>query len=267
MIDYSSIWSTQSHSGNRSNTYQYLEQKASETQAVLKDYCGYSSESIVDLGCGAGELLEHLVARINIVKATDYSASMLSAARTKPAVEYLYSTLEFICDGVNILPALVEEFWISTGALSQYSSRDQLELIISSFQHNKAAKHLVLFDTIDPVRYFILPLISYGNYISDATTASNPKTYTNGKSFGRVISCLSRILKVALFRPLISLLNLSKLLLSLLVSSRVFRLPGSLMGYGVLPSFWSLNARRCKLKVHLVSSRVFEYRYHVVISK
>lgn len=267
MIDYSSIWSTQSHSGNRSNTYQYLEQKASETQAVLKDYCGYSSESIVDLGCGAGELLEHLVARINIVKATDYSASMLSAARTKLADEYLYSTLKFICDGVNILPALVEEFWISTGALSQYSSRDQLELIISSFQHNKAAKHLVLFDTIDPVRYFILPLISYGNYISDATTASNPKTYTNGKSFGRVISCWSRILKVALFRPLISLLNLSKLLLSLLVSSRVFRLPGSLMGYGVLPSFWSLTARRCKLKVHLVSSRVFEYRYHVVISK
>lgn len=268
MTDYSQTWSMLSDSGNRSNAFMYLRRKASETHNDLQDYCDYTSESVVDLGCGAGELLEHLATMINIVKATDYSERMLSAARVRLANAELHSIPEIICAGIDILPDLVEEYWISTGALSQYSSQDQLELIMSSFKKNKDAKHFILFDTIDPVRYFILPLISYGNCFDDSANAFEPKRRHDSKRlFDRGIASLKSILKVILASTYRIFYYRLKILLVLLLSPKVCRLPGPLMGYGVSPSFWGCAAKKFGLEISLISSREFEYRYHVIISK
>jgi hypothetical protein len=266
MTDYSRIWSTQFQSGNRSNTFLYLERKALETYAVLKDYCGYSTEPVVDLGCGAGELLEHLLSSINIVKAVDYSKTMLSAARERLANLKLHTAPDLICEGVDILPGLMESVWISTGALSQYSSKDQLELIVSRFQENQAARYFVLFDTIDPVRYFALPFISYKNSYIGKGALVDSKVYDSNSSL-EVAARKKRSLNLILSRPLIILHNLLCGLSTILTSPQVCRLPGSLMGYGVSPSFWLSIASRRGLGISILSSREFEYRYHVVISK
>ena len=267
MSDYFWVWSAQSSSGNRSDTPVYLERKASETYAILRDYCDYSTEPVVDLGCGAGELLVYLLGSINIVKAVDYSESMLSAAKLRLCNIQLQSAPEFVCAGVDILSDLSEGVWISTGALSQYSSRDQLREIISCFQQNNSAKHLILFDTIDPVRFLMLPLIAYSNDYDSNGIACEPNERINKARLAKMLVFAKRLLRILVYVPFSTLLSFTRLAFGAFGSSGVCRLRGSLMGYGVFPSFWNLAARRFGLKLSLVSSREFEYRYHVVISK
>lgn len=266
MTEYSKIWSAQHRSGNRFNESLYLERKACETHSILNDYCGYSSEPVADLGCGAGELLEKLLSTINIAKAVDYSQLMLAEARALLLGLEVKNTPEFICDGIEILPDLVEKVWISTGALSQYSSEHQLALILSHFQNNKIAEHLVLFDTIDPMRYFILPFIAYKNSYIHSSVAINSENLSSRSSVSSVLK-LIRSLRSIFIHLNGGLFAFSRVLLVVLGSSQVYRLPGSLMGYGVLPSFWRTEGDSRGFRVSILSSREFEYRYHVVISK
>jgi len=267
MSDYFLVWSAQTSSGNRSDSPVYLERKASEAYAILRDYCNYLAEPVVDLGCGAGELLGYLLGSINIVKAVDYSESMLSAARSRICNIKLHQAPDFVCAGVDILSDLSEGVWISTGALSQYSSRDQLREIIFCFQQNNAAKHLILFDTIDPVRRLMLPLIAYHNDYDSNGIACEPKSRINQAKLAKMLVFAKRLLKILLYVPFSTFFGFARLVLGACGSSGVCRLPGSLMGYGVLPTFWKLAARQFGLKISLLSSREFEYRYHVVISK
>ena len=44
-------------------------------------------------------------------------------------------------------------------------------------------------------------------------------------------------------------------------------LPGAGMGFGYLPSFWRRQADAHQLSVEIVSSRYYEYRYHVMLRK
>lgn len=267
MSHYFRVWSAQSSSGNRSDTPVYLERKASENHAILRDYCSYSTEPVVDLGCGAGELLVYLMGSVNISKAVDYSESMLSAAKSRIGNIKLHSAPELICAGIGILPELSEAVWISTGALSQYSSRDHLKEIISSFQQNNAAKHLILFDTIDPVRFLMLPLIAYSNDYDSNGITCEPKARIKKARLANMLVFAKRLLRILLYFPFSTLFGFARLAFCAFSSSGVCRLPGSLMGYGVFPSFWNLAVRQSGLKLSLLSSREFEYRYHVVISK
>jgi len=256
-MNYFENWSNQSNSFNRSDSFKYLERKSLESHSVLFEYCSYNGEDVVDLGCGAGELLEHLISKLNITQATDFSSTMLATCKKRISKRYPLINLKYTNAGIEYLPLLNEEYWISTGALSQYSSLSQIAEILYCFKENSSAKYLILFDTIDPVRYFLQPLIGYKNYSAGEQKNSSSNHTTALKLLDKF--------KQFRFALTFSYKSIESICLSVLRS--VQRLPGSLMGFGVKPTLWKIETQRLGLGCYIVSSREFEYRYHVLISK
>jgi SAM-dependent methyltransferase len=109
---------------NRESGDEFYRKKAREHRDVLSD--NDAQYGILDLGCGAGELLEQLAPLAKVAVGIDYSPAMLAAARRR-------------LDG-----------------------RFELERILDLFAANAKARTFYLFDCIDPMRYDLLVLgISY----------------------------------------------------------------------------------------------------------
>lgn len=261
--DFSRIWATQSSSGNRSNSPEYLARKASESLSILQDYCGYLNHDVTDIGCGAGELLVHLCDKLNISKAIDYSDLMLVHCEEKISNSTLCSRPVLLHGGIAYIRKLDSQFVISTGALSQYSSYKQIQDIFRVFSDNSSIKHLVLFDTIDPLRFSIYIYIAYNNVLRDAVNANSSAHDLFPLAIGRIFFSLKRHIKY-LYSALIAIATFMRILIS---SSSVIKLPGCLMGYGVNASLWRSLANQHGLRCQIASSREFEYRYHVILSK
>ena len=264
--DFSRLWSSQNSSGNRSDSPEYLSRKASESLSILQDYCGYVNQKVTDLGCGAGELLVHLCDKLNISIAVDYSASMLSQCEKNLSTLTLTSRPKLLLGGLNCVAQLDSQFIISTGALSQYSSYSQIQDIFKTFSENKISRHLILFDTIDPFRFSIYRLIAYknsfdisaGSGILDSLSRESP--FDGNNNNGHAVIRFAKYLYI----NFITIVAFVRVLFSFL---RVIELPGSLMGYGVCPSVWRATANEYGFRCQIASSREFEYRYHVIISK
>lgn len=268
MSKYRKAWGSQKSSGNRLSSDLYLLRKASEIHSLLVDYCDYSGETVVDIGCGAGELLEHLIPVLNIKRAIDYSISMLDVCKARIQLKYMLEAPRIEVGDIEDLFLLEEEIWISTGALSQYSSCDEIMQALESFKSNKYARYLVLFDTIDPLRYHLLSCLRYNNIPSfpliDMEKALGKETGNKRKSF---FACLKNILREPILNTLLLMSFVQALKCLLGSANKVCRLPAELMGYGVMPCFWRKASADRGLICYLLSSREFEYRYHVVIGK
>ena len=255
MVDFRKAWSSEIHSGNRSDSDEFLERKAKEHRSVLVDYCNYIyGQSIVDLGCGAGELLASLASFMTITTAVDYSQSMMGRCRQLLASKNITDIATIISD-ISILPSLSHKYWVSTGALSQYSDMYQLELIFQSFIRNKDVTHIVFFDTIDPILYLVrvFGLTSYFNLKQECRDTESLSTNRRAKissSFKQILHSLASIL-----------------LLRAIFYNKPIKIPGSIMGYAVSPAVWNSLCKKYNLNLTQVSSREFEYRYHVIISK
>lgn len=74
-MDYKKRWSNQKSSGHRQTDNLYYEKKAAEHIHILDSDAKISS---LDIGCGAGELLDHLVKDVNVHEAVGYSKDMLN---------------------------------------------------------------------------------------------------------------------------------------------------------------------------------------------
>jgi SAM-dependent methyltransferase len=265
--DFSRIWSTLKSSGNRSDSPEYLARKASESLSILQDYCGYLSHDVTDMGCGAGELLIHLCEKVNISKAIDYSESMLAQCEQKISNSSLRLRPALLHGGIEYISELDSEFIVSTGALSQYSTYRQIQDILRLFSENGLSRHLILFDTIDPLRFTILAYISYKKNVFKTTSRSDSvASSAPARSFwgiGRVLLSFKEGIKSFYF----ALVAVAGFVRVLICSSSVIKLPGYLMGYGVNPSLWRSLANQHGLNCQIASSREFEYRYHVILSK
>ena len=124
-MNYYNAWSDECSSGNRYNTIDYFDLKSSETLFIVNSFIPqFQSKSFADIGCGAGELLYYIDKKLNITTAIDYSEKMLD--NCKFLFSNTSSTLKFINAGLEILPELSESTWISTGALSQYSNKNDI---------------------------------------------------------------------------------------------------------------------------------------------
>ncbi|HEY4203127.1 MAG TPA: class I SAM-dependent methyltransferase [Devosiaceae bacterium] len=243
MVSSKSFWDKQSSSLGRDSSAEFYRRKAAEHSEIITK--NDHSVGIVDLGCGAGELLQFLAEKLRIEKGIDYSASMIQSARVALA-RFPDITFEQ-ADIFQYLPLSAHAVWMSTAAIDQYLNASDTQKFLTIFANNQSARSLYLFDCIDPVRYRLMSLgISYRP--EDAVKFEPTNTRKR-------LSLLRRRSEFA-----------AKLVTGGLAKEFVY-LGTPEMGYGALPRFWLKAAKSLGLSVEIVSSRYYEYRYHVTMRK
>lgn len=237
------FWHSQTTSLHRDGSDDFYRRKATEhARFFLPDECDWPC---ADLGCGAGELLKHLAAQINVAAAIDYSGTMLAEAKRRLSG----SSISFHEAGAfDYLPRAQEKIWMTTGAVNQYLDKPAMDAFLAMFGKHSAARTLMFFDCVDPVRY---ALLSFGiAYL--ATKAGN------GPAWRRAL------------RPVRLLQRRLVLAWHILTGGRNragIRLGKASMGYGYPPSYWRAAAARLGLEIAIASSEAYEYRFHVFLRK
>ncbi|WP_315919379.1 class I SAM-dependent methyltransferase [Mesorhizobium sp. SP-1A] len=196
----------------------------------------------IDLGCGAGELLYYFSDLVRVSTGLDYSESMLTQAKERLKGKNIVLTN---ANAFEYLPDCKHYNWTTTGALNQYLAPIQIYSILDIFATNNNARCFYLFDCIDPLRIALMP---YGIGYLPRAKAPKGSALRQFKRFGHRTLVALRLAWQQFGQP--------------------FRkLPGEGMGYGFLPQFWIDAASSRGLHIELVSSRFYEYRYHVLLRK
>lgn len=241
--DDKAFWRNQNSSLHRADDPMFYTRKAIEHAALMTEE--ERTAPCLDLGCGAGELLEHLQHHVNVVAGLDYSDSMLQAARQRLGGSSIRLTNSDLFD---YLPTAAEPTWMTTGAINQYLDPQQSQRFLQLFKDNPSARSLFLFDCVDPVRYAVLP---FGlSYLPARASKRSPMHATLWPIYLRVR------------RGIVGM----KLALGFLGRSRA-KLRGKGMGYGYTPSRWRSFLEPLGLECEIVSSLLYEYRFHVIVRK
>ena len=238
VIDF---WKTQTSSLHRSSDPKFYERKALEHASLMTSE--ERSSPCLDLGCGAGELLEYLQRHVNVTTGLDYSESMLEVARQRLNGSGITLTN---ADLFQYLKFSTEQTWMTTGAINQYLDSKSLQRFLELFRNNEKARSLYLFDCVDPIRYFIWP---FGlSYLPEQKKQKSLRTYFRFayRYARRAYVCM-------------------KLAVGLLDSSEVKL--GIGMGYAYSPNQWRSILKSFDLDCEIVSSMFYEYRFHVIIRK
>ncbi len=239
------FWSSQTSSRHRSSDSAFYSAKAAEHASLMSPE--HRIADCVDLGCGAGELLEHLCAPVNVTAGLDYSDAMLENARERLGSSHPARLLNE--DVFTYLPGSSHEVWLTTGALNQYLEPARLSALLDLFAGHRRAKAFYLFDSVDPLRFKLMPHgISYRPEHADVQLKTFRELYRGGRRILERIGLSVQLATGAGIQP-------------------AQKLPTTAMGYGYLPRFWLLEATRRGLSVEIVSSRFYEYRYHIVLQK
>jgi SAM-dependent methyltransferase len=234
--DAKQFWSTQTSSLHRFSSDDFYRRKAEEHAATMS--ASDRTAECIDLGCGAGELLRHLAPLVRVTTGMDYSASMLAAARRR--LDGLEIDL-IEADPLERLAETTHRVWITTGAINQYYTPDRLHQLLDLLRDHSSARALYLFDCVDPLRYRTCPFGS--SYLPPPDTEP--------------LSLLSRLRRVAARWRVALALGMGRFEVPAL------RLGRTRMGFGQRPDFWIAAAAARGLGIEIVSSRFYEYRYHV----
>jgi SAM-dependent methyltransferase len=235
----SNYWVTANNSSHRGNSDGYYEQNAAE-HASLFTTIDAGLEGI-DLGCGTGKLLKYYSKILNCRVGLDISPTMLQVAR------------EDLGDDVNLinsnpfdyLPNCKNPIWITCGALNQYLDNVEIKNLLLIFKNNEHAKSFYLFETICPIRYRLFGL---------------------GISYRKPVGFFRKGLMVR-FKDLIRRFIFSVNFMIGKYSKGTVYLGTPIMGYAYLPIFWHKLASDLDLKITILGSRFYEYRYHVILTK
>jgi cyclopropane-fatty-acyl-phospholipid synthase len=234
MNDFKSYWAQQTSSGHRFDHDEYYRQKAGEHLLLMSQEDRLSG--CVDLGCGAGELLGYLSNECAINVALDFSEVMLEKARNRLSDK----NIKFMNEDVfSYLKHSVDSVWIAVGSINQYLDAKSQFAFLDLFVDNSLVKSLYLFDCIDPSRYVLFAAGAINRYDLNRPQLWLHRTVGFGRGLVR-----------ALFQP-----------------SWFDFAPLGHMGYGFAPGFWRRECERRDLRIELISSRFYEYRYHAIIRK
>ena len=229
------FWDKQVTSRHRAEGDRFFRLKAQEHAALLSDKD--RSSGVVDIGCGAGELLAHFALRAKVACAIDYSKSMLNRARAR--LEGSGIRLIHEVDVCRRMAEVDQAVWIACGSVNQYLGPRAQKRLLDVFRNNQHSRALYWFDCVDPVRYVVWGLGC--NYLADRAPS----------------------LKALLW----SLVLMSRQAMSSGILAKARWLGSGAMGWGYLPCFWRQECKRLNLHVEIVSSARYEYRYHVMIRK
>lgn len=229
---WASYWATQINGAHRSQEESFLEKEGREKLFHLGVPPG--RDSLLDFGCGSGDLLVYYAPHFKRVIGSDFSESMLKNAANRIAERGL--------ENISLLHADDNTIWeknfgpfdiITTAGVIQYFSLGQVEnLIKNGKRFLKPEGKIIFFDIIDPRIFFLFEL---GIFKSK---------------------------RIGAFRILKSFIALTMHRLK-----RKFRgLPISEMGYAHLPQAIIDIASKYQFTSRYCCSMYYEYRYHLILT-
>lgn len=215
--------------GHRSSAEEFISMEAKEKLFHLD-----GGKTLLDFGCGAGELLVYYAPKYERMVGADFSASMLDEASKK--------IRERKCENISLIQADDKTVWdklecsfdrITAAGVIQYLTLQEIDSFIFNASNylNKEGK-IVLFDILDPRLY---PLWKIGLFSQDA-------------------SLLKIFRKVGFEFKVILLASLSNH-------------PRDILGFSHNPNSIKKIADKYSFKTTFVKSMYYEYKYHAIISR
>lgn len=228
-FSWAEYFSNKKKGGHKYSTEEFLSKEANEKLFHLD-----GGKTLLDFGCGAGELLIYYVPNYERCVGADFSNSMLLEAKKKISQQNYKNVELILADDKTIWNELKLSFdRITATQVIQYFTPQQLDTFIwnsSNFLNNGGK--IVLFDIIDPRLYL---LWKYGWF---------SKNFKLWKTLPKLcIECCRRVR-------------------ALLESS-----PGDITGYAHSPYLIEEIANRHGFKLECVKSMYYDYRYHGILSE
>ena len=225
-------WTSKKDSGHRFKSEAFYEKAAREKLFHID-----GGDSLLDFGCGAGELLVHYAERYRYIIGVDFSESMLEKAQQRIDAAKLDERVTLMQGNDRTVWQQIQGRFdrISASGVVQYLEKEQLDSFIENALEflNQKGK-IALFEIVDPR---LVPLFFAGLFNPDR--------------------------RITLMKgALVFLVHLSKGI------RRTFQgLPFSYMGYSYHPSYIRDLALKYGLRTEYVCSMIYEYRYHVILTR
>ncbi len=225
-FSWSKYWSDKKCGGHRSSREDFLYNEAKEKMLHLN-----GGKSLLDFGCGSGDLLFYFAPYYENIVGTDFSSSMLNEAKKRLNRTNHNNIQLLLADEKTIWNKLYFKFdCIITSQVLQYFTKKQIDnfIFMSSKYLNEDGK-IILFDIIDPKLYILWKIGFFG------------------KDFRK--QCASRLLGYIYMR----------------LSNFIKRKPADVIGYAYSQDVIESIAINHNLQVNFVKSIYYEYRYHAII--
>ena len=215
------------YGGHRSSAEEFLSMEAEEKLFHLK-----GGKTLLDFGCGAGELLTYYAPEYEQLVGVDFSASMLDEASKK--------IRERKCGNISLVQADDKTVWnklessfdrITAAGVLQYLTLQEIDsFIFNALSHLNKGGKIVFFDILDPRLY---PLWKIGLFSQDAD--------------------IWNILRKIGFE--------FKVMLSASLNNR----PKDILGFAHNPNIIKKIANKYSFEITFVQSMYYEYKYHAII--
>ncbi|HEY3363422.1 MAG TPA: methyltransferase domain-containing protein [Methanosarcina sp.] len=228
-FSWSDYFSDKKNGGHRHSTEDFLSKEAKEKLLHLD-----GGTSLLDFGCGAGELLVYYAQKYGQVIGVDFSSSMLDEARKKVAEKKYENVCLIKANDKTVWSEVSSPFdRITTTEVLQYLTFEQIDSFIkNASKHLKNDGKIVFFDIIDPKLYILWKIGFFSK-----------KTH-----YWKVIPTVFE----SAFDYLSASLNYS---------------PKDIIGYSHNPYKIEEVANKYGFEMEYIRSVYYEYRYHVILSR
>lgn len=228
-FSWADYFSDKKRGGHRYSTEEFLYKEAKEKLFHLS-----GGKSLLDFGCGAGELLIYYVPNYEKVVGVDFSSSMLFEAEKKIWQQNYKNVDLILADDRTIWDRLNSSFdRITATAVVQYLTPEQIDAFIrNASNHLNEGGKIAFFDIIDPRLYSLWKMGWF---------SQNFRLWKNLPKAG--FGC---------FRQLSAILK---------------NRPRDIIGNTHSPYLIEKIARDNGFAMEYVKSMYYEYRYHAILSK
>lgn len=213
--------------GHRSSAEEFLAMEAREKLFHLD-----GGKTLLDFGCGAGELLVYYAPEYEKTIGVDFSPSMLEEASKRIRERNCKNTTLILADDKTVWDKLDSSFdRITAAGVFQYLTYQEIDdFLFNASKHLNEDSKIVLFDILDPRLYSLWKI----------------GLFSQDKSCQKILS-----------KAVCGVKN------SILVSLK--KRPRNILGYSHYPDKIKKIANKNGFEMICVQSMYYEYKYHAII--